>query len=186
MESTTPDIVGRWFVCWLEKWLERIWMRANGVHLPSIRDLYIPRNGHATIVSLLDQIHGLHDYDPSYHYGLYDYSSRSTSACQHSPFLHHSCVLLFYDHDITILTILMTHTFSYLSLTLPGLSLDPHSFDYSSLSCLCSLLLSPPHSICNCFIFTYNVLSSELLFSHGHSSIYNVVAVRCSSLALIS
>ena len=40
------------------------------------------------------------------------------------PSLHYSCVLLFYDHAITILMILMTHMFSYLSLTLPGLNLD--------------------------------------------------------------
>ena len=58
-------------------------------------------------------------------------------------------------------------------------SLDPHSFNYSPLSRLCSLLLSLPHSLCNCSIFTYNVLSLELLFSHGHSSIYSVVTVRC-------
>ena len=156
-------------------------MRSNRVHLPSIRDLCTPRNGHATFVLSLDWIHGLHDNDPSCHHGPYDYSSRSTLARHHSPSLHHSCVLFFYDHTITILTILMTHTFSYLSLTLPGLSLDPHSFDYSSLSHLCSLLLSPPHSLCNHSIFTYDVLSLELLLSHGHSSIYSVVAVRCSS-----
>ena len=173
-------------VCWLVKWLERTWMRSNGVHLLANRDLCILRNGLATFVLLLDRIHGLHDYDPSRHHGPYDYSSRLTSACHHSPFLCHSCVLLFYDHTITILMILMTHAFSYLSLTLPGLSLDLHSFDYSSLSRLCSLLLSPPHSLCNRSIFTYDVLSSELLLSHGHSSIYSVVAVRCSSLALIS
>ena len=112
-------------------------MRSNGVRLPSIRDLCTPRNGHATFVLSLVRIHGLHDYDPSCHHGPYDDSSRSTSACHHSPSLHHSCVLLFYDHAITILTILMTHMFSYLSLTLPGLSLDLHSFDYSSLSRLC-------------------------------------------------
>ena len=161
-------------------------MRSNGVCLPSIQDLCIPRNGHATFIILLVRIHSLHDYDPSCHHGPYGYSSHSTSAHHHSPFLHHSCVLLFHNHAITTLTILMTHMFSYLSLTLPGLSLDPHSFDYSSLSHLCSLLLSPPHSLCNCSIFTYDVLSSELLVSHGHSSIYSVVAVRCSSLALIS
>ena len=138
-------------------------MRSNGVCLPSIQDLCIPRNGHATFVPLLARIYGLHDYDPSRHHGQYDYSSRSTSARHHSPSLHHSCILLFYDHAITILTILMTHTFSYLSLTLLGLSLDPHSFDYSSLSRLCSLLLSPPHSLCNHSIFTYDVLSLELL-----------------------
>ena len=78
-------------------------------------------------------------------------------------FLHHSCVLLFYDYAITILTILMTHMFSYLSLALPGLNLDLHSFDYSFLSCLCPFLLSLPHSLCNHSIFTYDVLSSELL-----------------------
>ena len=161
-------------------------MRSNGVRLPLIRDLCIPRNGHATFVPLLAQIHSLHDYDLSHHHGPYDYSSHLTSACHHLPSLHHSCVLLFYDYAITTLMILMTHTISYLSLTLPGLSLDPHSFDYSFLSRLCLLLLSPPHSLCNRSIFTYDVLSLELLFSHGHSSIYSVVAVHCSSLALIS
>ena len=76
--------------------------------------------------------------------------------------LHYSCVLLFYDHAITILMILTTHTISYLSLTLPSLNLDLHSFDYSSLSHLCPFLFSPPHSLCICSIFTYDVLSSEL------------------------
>ena len=168
VKSTTPDIVGWKMVCWLVKWLERTWMRSNRVCLPSIRDLCIPRNGQATFILSLDRIYGLHDYDPSCHHGPYDDSSRSTSAHYHLPSLHHSCVLLFYDHAITTLTILMTHTFSYLSLTLPGLSLDPHSFNYSSLSRLCSLLLSPPHSLCNHSIFIYDVLSSELFLSHGH------------------
>ena len=77
----------------------------------------------------------------------------------------------------------MTHTFSYLSLTQPGLSLDLHSFDYSSLSRLCPFLLSPPHSLCNYSIFTYDALSLELLLSHGHSSIYSVVAVCCKLLS---
>ena len=59
--------------------------------------------------------------------------------------------------------ILMTHTFSFLSLTLPYLGLDLHSFDDSFLSCLCPLLLSPPHSLCNYSIFTYDMLPLELL-----------------------
>ena len=158
VELTTPDIVGWKVVCWLVKRLERSWMRSNGVRLPSIRDLCIPRNGHAMFVPLLVQIYGLHDYDPPHHHGLYNYSSHLTLAHHHSPILHHSCILLFYDHAIMIL---MTHMFSYLSLTLPGLSLDPHSFDYSSFSRLCSLLLSLPHSLCNRSIFTYDVLSSD-------------------------
>ena len=78
-------------------------------------------------------------------------------------FLYHSCDLLFYDHAIMILTTLTTHIFSYLYPTLPGLSLDSHSFDYSFLSCLCSFLLSPSHSLCNHSIFTYDVLPLELL-----------------------
>ena len=130
--------------------------------------------------------YGHHDYDRLRHHSPYNDSSHLTLAHHYSPFLHQVCVLLFYDQAITILMILMTHTFSYLSLTLSGLSPDLHSFDYSFFSRLCSFLLSPPHSLCNHSIFTYNVLSSELLFSHGHSSIYSVVAVHCSSLALIS
>ena len=126
VESTKPAIVVWKVVCWLVKRLERSWMRSNGVCLPLIQDLCIPRNGHATFVPLLARIHGLHDYDPSCHHSLYNYPSRSTSARHHLPSLHHSCVLLFYDHVIMILMILMTHMFSYLSLTLPGLSLDPH------------------------------------------------------------
>ena len=78
-------------------------------------------------------------------------------------FLHHSCVLLFYDHAITILTILTTHIFSYLSLTLPSLSLDSHSFDYPFLSRPCSFLLSLSHFLCNHSIFTNNISLSELL-----------------------
>ena len=88
-------------------------------------------------------------------------------------FLHHSCALLFYDHAIMILMILTTHTFPYLSLTLPGLSLDLHSFDYSFLSHLCPFLLSPPHSLCNHSIFTYDVLPSEL-FSAMATLVYIV------------
>ena len=109
VELTTPDIVGWKVVCWLVKWLECSWMRSNGVCLPLIQDLCIPRNSHATFVLSLDRIHGLHDYNPPRHYGPYNYSSHSTSACHHSPSLHHSCVLLFYDHAIMIL---MTHTLS--------------------------------------------------------------------------
>ena len=115
------------------------------------------------IPSSLVWIHGHHDYNRPRHHGPYDDSSYSTSACHHSPSLHYSCIILFYDHAIMILMILMTHIFSYLSLTLPGLSLDSHSFDYSFLSCLCLFLLSLPHSLYHHSIFTYNVLSSELL-----------------------
>ena len=137
-------------------------------------------------VSSLVQTHGHHNYDQLCHHGLYSDSSRLTSACHCSPFLHHACALLFYDHAIIILTIFTTHMFPYLSLTLPSLSLDLHSFDYSFLSHLCSFMLSLPHFLCNHSIFTYDGISSELPFSHGHSSIYSVVAVHCSSLALIS
>ena len=154
------------------------------VSLPT-QNLCIPRNGHITVPFSLVRIYGHHDYNHPCHHSSYDDSSNSTSARHHSPSLHHSCALLFYDHTIMILTTPMTHIFSYLSLTLPGLSLDLHSFDYSFLSCLCPFLLSPPHSLCNHSIFTYDVLSLELL-CHGHSSIYSVVTVRCSSLALIS
>ena len=127
-----------------------------------IQSLCIPRNSHVIIPLSLDRIYGHHDYEHLHHHGPSDDSSYLITACHHSPSLHHSCVLLFYDHAITILTVLMTHMFSYLSLTLPSLSLDLHSFDYSFLSCLCPFLLSSPHSLCNHSIFTYNVLSSEL------------------------
>ena len=162
------------------------WIRSNEVCLPLIQDLCIPRIGYTTFTSSLVWTYGHHDYNHSCHHSPYGDSSHLTSACHHLPSLHHSCILLFYDYAITILTILMTHTFSYLSRTLSGLSLDPHSFDYSFLSHLCSLLLSSPHSLCNHSICTHNAISSELLFSHGHSSIYSVVAIHCSSLALIS
>ena len=59
--------------------------------------------------------------------------------------------------------ILTTHMLSYLSLTLPSLSLDLHSFDYSFLSHFCPFLLSLLHSLCHHSIFTYDVLSLELL-----------------------
>ena len=126
------------------------------------QSLCIPRNGHVMVPSSMVRIYSHHDYCRPHHHGPYDDSSDLTPARHHSPSLHYSCILLFYDHAITILTILMTHTFSYLSLTLPGLSLDLHSFDCSSLSRLCPLLFSPPHSLCICSIFTYDVLSSEL------------------------
>ena len=127
------------------------------------QSLCIPRNGHVMVSFSLVWIYGHHDYDRPCHHSPYGDSSDSTPARHYSPSLHHSCALLFYDHAITILTTPMTHMFSYLSLTLSGLSLDLHSFDYSFLSCLCSFLLSPPHSLCNDSIFTYNVLSLELL-----------------------
>ena len=151
-----------------------------------IQSLCIPRNGHIMVPFSLIWIYGHHDYNCPCHHGPYDDSSYLTPACHHSPSLHHSCVLLFYDHTITIFMIPMTHIFSYLPPTLPSLSLDLHSFDYLFLSCLCLFLLSPPHSLCNHSIFTYDVLSLELPFCHGHSSIYSVVTVQCSSLALIS
>ena len=56
VELTTPDMVGWKVVCWLVKWLERSWMRSNGVRLPLIRDLCIPRNSYATFVPLLTRI----------------------------------------------------------------------------------------------------------------------------------
>ena len=97
------------------------------------------------------------------------------SACHYSPSLHHSCVLLFYDHAIMILTTLTTHILSYLSLTLPGLNLDPHSFNYSFLSRLCSFLFSPPHFLCNHSILTYDVLSLE-----SRSAMATLVYIYCS------
>ena len=118
-------------------------MRSNGVHLLSIQGLCIPRNGHATFPSSLVWTYSHHDYDHLCHYGPYGDSSCLTSTHHCSPSLHHACVLLFYNHTITIFMILMTHTISYLSLTLPGLSLDPHSFDCSFLSHLCYLLTQP-------------------------------------------
>ena len=87
--------------------------------------------------------------------------------------LYHSCDLLFYDHAIMTFMILMTHIFTYLSLILPGLSLDSHSFDYSFLSRLCSLLLRPPHFLCNRSIFTYDVSPLEL-FSDMATLVYIV------------
>ena len=95
-----------------------------------------------------------------------------TACSMTQPFQHQHAIirllasllcLLFYDHAITIFMILTTHILSYLSLTLPGLSLDSHSFDYSFLSHLCSFLLSPSHVLCNHSIFTYDVSPSELL-----------------------
>ena len=127
-----------------------------------IRSLCIPRNGHVTIPSLLVWIYGHHDCDCPCHHSPHDDSFISTSACHHSLPSHYACVLLFYDHTIMILTILMTHISSYLSPTLPGLSLDLHLFNYSFLSRFCPLLLSPPHSLCHHSIFTYDVLSLEL------------------------
>ena len=127
-----------------------------------IWSLCIPRNGHVTVPFSLVRIYGHYDYDHLRHHGLYDDSSLPISAHHLFALLHYSHVLLFYDHAITILMTPMTHIFSYLSLTLPSLSLDLHSFDYLFLSCLCLFLLSLPHSLCNHSIFTYDVLSSKL------------------------
>ena len=126
------------------------------------RSLCIPRNGHVMVPSSLVWIYSHHDYNRPHHHDLYNDLSYLISARHHFAFLHYSCILLFYDHTITILMILITHTFSYLYLTPPSLSLDLHSFDYSFLSRLCPLLLSSPHSLCICSIFTYDVLSLEL------------------------
>ena len=128
-------------------------MRSNGVCFLSIQGLCIPRNRQDTFVLSLVRTHGHHDYNRLRHLGLYGDSSHSTSARHYSLSLHHPRVLLFYDHDITILMILMTHTFSYLSLTLPGLSLDPHSFDYSLISRLCYLLTQPDPLSLSSFYF---------------------------------
>ena len=130
-------------------------MRSNGVCLLSIRGLCIPRNRQDMFVLSLVRTHGHHDYDHPCHLGLYSDSSHSTSARHHLLLLHHPCVLLFYDHDITTLMILMTHMFSYLFLTIPGPSLDPHSFDYSSLSRLCYLLTQPDPLSLSSFYFYY-------------------------------
>ena len=141
-EAWIEDIVSSRIVgCW--KQLEQNWMRSNGVCLTSIRDLCIPRNSQDAFAISLVRIHGHHDYNWSCHHGSLDDLPCSTSAQHHSSPLHHACVLLFYDHDIMILMILMTHTFSYLSLTLSGLHPDPHSFNYSSISHLCSHLTQP-------------------------------------------
>ena len=137
-------------------------MGSNGVCLFLIQDLNIPRNPQAMFAFPLAQTHSHHDYNHPCHHSPYDDSSHTTSAHHSFIILHHSLILLFYDHNIMTLTILTTHTISYLSPTLPGLSLDSHSFYYSFLSCLCSFLLSPPHSLCNHSIFTYDVSPSEL------------------------
>ena len=115
--------------------------------------------------------------------GPYGDSSHSTSAHHCSPLLRHACVLLFYDHAITIFTILMTHMISYLSLTLPGLSLNPHSFDCSFLSCLCYLHSARP----TLFVIILSLPKMRYLQSYSSvmaTLVYIVVAVRCSSLAL--
>ena len=128
-------------------------MRSNGVCFLSTRGLCIPRNRQDTFVLSLVRTHSHHDYDYPRYLGPYGDSSCSTSARHHSLSLHHPCVLLFYDHDITTFTILMTHMFPYLSLTLPGLSLDPHSFDYSPISRLCYLLTQPDPLSLSSFYF---------------------------------
>ena len=128
-------------------------MRSNGVCFLSIRGLCIPRNHQDTFVLSLVRTHGHHDYDHPRHLGLYGDSSHSTSARHHSLPLHHLCVLLFYDHNITTFMILMTHMFSYLSLTLPGLSLGPHSLAYPFLSRLCYLLTQPDPLSLSSFYF---------------------------------
>ena len=100
-----------------------------------------------------------------------------TSARHYSPSLCYSCVLLFYDHAITIFMTLATHILSYLSLTLPSLNLDSHSFDYSFLSHLCSFLFHLPHFlVITSFYLQYFIFGVTLC--HGHSSIYSVVVVR--------
>ena len=137
------------------KRLECSWMGSNGVHFLSIRGLCIPRNGQDMFAPSLVQTHSHHDYDQLCHHSPYSDSSCSTPAHHYLPLLHHCCILLFYDHAITIFTIFMTHTIPYLSLTLPGLSLDPHSFDYSFISRLCYLLTQPnPLSLSSFYFYS--------------------------------
>ena len=143
----TPDIARLgWLV---ERLKQQCWMRSNGVCFPSDPKLMYPKEW-SRYDSLLIGL----DLQPSWlrsplsswsvwWFILTDISMPSFAL------LRYSCILLFYDHTIMILTILMTHIFSYLSLTLSSLSLDSHSFDYSFLSCLCSFLFSPPHFLCN-------------------------------------
>ena len=161
-------------------------MRSNGVRLLSIWDLCIPRNGQDTFVSSLVRSHGHHDYDHLCHHGLHGYSARSTSAHHSFAISRHSFVLLFYDHDIMTLMILMTHMLPFYSPTLPGPSLDPHSFDYSSLSRYCFVWLSPIHTLCHQFIFIFWWRLFGVIYSHGHSSIYRLIITVCSSLAFES
>ena len=146
VESTTPDIVD----CWLVKQLR--WQELDEIQwgmFPFWPEAYVSLG----LVTLQSPPHWL---------GSTAIMTTITfvTACmmihpiQHQhiiflPSLHYSCVLLFYDHTIMILMILMTHAFSYPSLTLPGLSLDLHSFNYSFLLRLCPFLLSLPHSLCN-------------------------------------
>ena len=151
-----------------------------------IRSLYIPRNGHVTIPSSLVQVYGHHDYNRPCHHGPYDDSSYFNISTLSFACLYHSCILLFYHHTIMILTVLMTHMFSYLSLTLPGLSLDLHSFDYSFLSHLCPFLTQPALFSLSSFYFYLRCIIFGVTLCHGHSNIYSVITVWCSSLALIS
>ena len=110
-----------------------------------------------------DRNYSHHYYNQLHHHSPYSDSSHLTFACHYLFPLHHSCILLFYDHNIILFTILTTHMFSHHSLTQPGPSPDSHSFDYSSLSRLCPHLTQPtPHSFYSC-LWSYS--------RHGHSSI---------------
>ena len=132
------------------------------VSLP-IQSLCTPRNSYVTIPSLLVRIYGHHDYNHPCHHGPYDDSSYSTSARHYLPSY---IILVSYCSMIMpsrFLRFSQPTYFSYLSPTLPSLSLDIHSFNYSFLSRLYPFLLSLPHFLCNHSIFTYDVLSLELL-----------------------
>ena len=128
----------------------------------------------------LVRTHGHHDSDHLRHHArMVTHSIRHQYAILRllAPLLRF-IVLWSRHYDFTVLT---THILPYLSLTLRDLSLDSHSFHYSSLSRLCSFLLSLLHFLCNPSIFIFGIILCQ-----GHSSIYSVVTAQCSSLALIS
>src|SRR5580704_4243815 len=99
------------------KRLGDIWMGSNGVCLNSIRDLYIPRNGQDTCDLSLVRIFGHHDYHRPRHHGPFDDSFDLTSARTASIRLHHSFVLLFFDHAIVFLVLLTIYFYSSYSHT---------------------------------------------------------------------
>ena len=134
--------------------------------------------------SSLVQSYGHHDNDCPCHHSPYGDSSCSISARHHSLSLHHSCILLFYDHTITIFYDSHDpHVFLSFSYTARSESRPTFIWLFISLTPLLpSDSAQPTLFVIILFLFIMWYLRSY--FCHDHSSIYGVVAVRCSPLAL--
>ena len=148
--------------------------------------LCIPRNGHVTTPSSLVQIYSHHDYDHPCHHGLYDDLSYSTSACHHFTFFAlFLCLIVLWSRHYDSYDSHDPHIFLSFSHTAWSESRLTFIWLFISLTPLSPLTQPAPLSLYLFYFYLWCVISGVTL-CHGHFSIYSVVAVWCSSLALIS